>query len=232
MILTCEHATQYIPPEFESLFQGQQAVLNSHRGVDIGASDAAHFIAKKLSVSLTKANVSRLLIDCNRSLRHPKIFSEWTQGIETYKKQQLINQYYQPYRQQVIESIKQIIAKEKSVFHLSVHSFTPELAGEIRNCDIGLLYDPKRTQEKLICHRLKYLLKENAPFFKTRFNYPYRGTSDGFATALRRMFLPNEYFGIELEINQKYFLNSNHNLPKLLEAIVASLKALLPSHQQ
>ena len=37
---------------------------------------------------------------------------------------------------------------------------------------------------------------------KVRFNYPYKGTSDGLTTTLRKKFGPR-YVGIEIEINQK-----------------------------
>jgi hypothetical protein len=39
---------------------------------------------------------------------------------------------------------------------------------------------------------------------KVRFNYPYKGTSDGLTTTLRKKFGP-QYVGIEIEINQKFF---------------------------
>jgi predicted N-formylglutamate amidohydrolase len=99
------------------------------------------------------------------------------------------------------------------VLHLSVHSFTPKLNGEVRNADVGILYDPRRLAEREVCTRWKgtllaltatshdngYKLQSDC---RIRMNYPYRGASDGLTTALRRVFPARDYLGIELEVNQ------------------------------
>jgi len=61
------------------------------------------------------------------------------------------------------------------VIHVSCHSFTPELNGQVRNTDIGLLYHPARTKEVALCKRWKASLKACAPELKVRRNYPYAG---------------------------------------------------------
>jgi hypothetical protein len=43
--------------------------------------------------------------------------------------------------------------------------------------------------------------------YHVRFNYPYRGVNDGFTTANRRVFAPQEYLGVEIEVNQKLLLD-------------------------
>jgi predicted N-formylglutamate amidohydrolase len=84
-----------------------------------------------------------------------------------------------------------------------VHSFTPVLAGEVRTCDIGLLYDPRREAEGKFAEAWRKGLAERLPGFRIRKNYPYRGAADGFTTYLRKQF-PRSYLGIELELNQKH----------------------------
>ncbi|MFZ0489378.1 MAG: N-formylglutamate amidohydrolase, partial [Salegentibacter sp.] len=115
--------------------------------------------------------------------------------------------------------------KGEEVWHLSVHSFTPQLKGETRNADIGLLYDPSRKMEKKISADFKRLLQEEIPALKIRYNYPYLGKADGFTTYLRKKF-PKQYAGIELEVNQKF--TENNRFPKgLKSAVLRSVREIL-----
>ena len=38
LVITCEHGGNHIPGAYRHLFQGQEAVLQSHRGFDPGAA--------------------------------------------------------------------------------------------------------------------------------------------------------------------------------------------------
>ncbi|MDD5941447.1 N-formylglutamate amidohydrolase [Fibrobacter sp.] len=93
---------------------------------------------------------------------------------------------------------------QAEIVHLGIHSFTPVLNGKVRNTDIGILYDPTRPQERAYANVIKDEIKRLYPAMKVRFNYPYKGTSDGLTTTLRKKFDP-QYVGIEIEINQKFF---------------------------
>lgn len=72
----------------------------------------------------------------------------------------------------------------------------------MRNTDIGLLYDPKRPLEKEITGYWYSEIKKQAPEYRVRKNYPYKGISNGFTTALRKQFSKEVYAGIEVETNQ------------------------------
>lgn len=90
----------------------------------------------------------------------------------------------------------------RPVFHLSVHSFTPTLDGEVREAEIGLLYDPARPREVRWANAWADALTTCAPEWRIRHNYPYLGTDDGHATQLRTQVAVEVYAGIELEVNQ------------------------------
>jgi predicted N-formylglutamate amidohydrolase len=202
LVLTCEHGGNQIPKEYESLFKKQQTVLNTHRGYDLGSLDLFEYLEPLSNFSIS-SKTSRLLIELNRSLYHKKLFSEFSKTLSKAGKQQLINSYYVVYRNKVENEIKSFIEAGETVLHLSIHSFTPVLNKEIRNCDIGLLFDSRRSSEKIFSKTFKDdLVKEN-PKYHVRFNYPYLGKADGFTTYLRKQF-PDNYIGIELEINQKF----------------------------
>ncbi|PWI31407.1 N-formylglutamate amidohydrolase [Flavobacteriaceae bacterium LYZ1037] len=206
LVLTSEHGGNLIPKAYASLFINQQALLNTHRGYDLGSLDLFNYLKPLSSFSLS-STTSRLLIELNRSLHHKNLFSEFSMNLSLEEKEQLIKAYYLVYRNNVEKQIKYFIDSGETVLHVSVHSFTPILNEVIRNCDIGLLFDSRKASEKLFAKTLKKsLIKEN-PNYSVRFNYPYLGKADGFTTYLRKQFQEN-YLGIELEINQKFSENN------------------------
>ncbi|HET8837760.1 MAG TPA: N-formylglutamate amidohydrolase [Flavobacteriaceae bacterium] len=202
LILTCEHAGNEIPPEFQYLFRGNESVLTTHRAFDMGAYDLFHSL-QPLSDFSTFQKTSRLLVEMNRSVGNPNLFSEFASALASPERRHLLETYYFPYREKIQHSIKEFIQNGEKVFHLSVHSFTPVFNGENRTADMGLLYDPSKILENELSKTMKALLKKEFPNMKIRMNYPYLGTSDGLTTDLREIF-PQNYIGIELEINQKF----------------------------
>ena len=202
LVLTCEHGGNDIPTKYLPLFADAQETLKSHRGFDLGALDLFHQLSK-LAYFSQSSTISRLLIELNRSLGRPKLFSEFTKDLSQQVKLELFDSYYFPYRTEVEKKISELIAKGEEMLHLSVHSFTPVWKGESRNADIGLLYDPSKAGEKAFCKNFKQQLLLQSSGLKIRYNYPYLGTADGFTTYLRERF-PKNYSGIELEVNQKW----------------------------
>ena len=226
LILSCEHAGHHVPEEVTHCFQDAAEVLQSHRGWDPGALRMAEWMANELSVPLTCTEISRLVIEPNRSLGHPKLFSEFTRDLPASARQQLIDRYYLPHRAAVTERIAAGVT-QGPVVHVGVHSFTAELAGEVRNADVGLLYDPRRPAEKLFCQRWRTALSATWPQLRVRFNYPYRGAADGLTTTLRREYGDAVYAGIELEVNQSWFQGTAGDFDELTHALCRSLSAAL-----
>ncbi|MHB1215252.1 MAG: N-formylglutamate amidohydrolase [Thiobacillus sp.] len=206
ILITCEHGGKRIPARYRPLFAGFEALLHTHRGHDPGALALARQMAGSLAAPLFVSTTSRLLIDLNRSIGHPRLYSEATRNAPASVRREILEQHYLPYRNQVEAHIATKIAQGRRVIHLSSHSFTPVLDGDVRNADIGLLYDPARPGEAELCRRWQTRLKAQAPEWTVRRNYPYTGKSDGFTAYLRRRFPADGYVGIELEINQKHVL--------------------------
>lgn len=241
-LITCEHGGNRIPSRYRDLFRGREALLRTHRAYDAGALRVARELAEALSAPLVASTVSRLLIELNRSPGHPQLYSEATRDAAEDVRQEIFRRYYQPYRTKVETQVAQAIAGGARVVHISCHSFTPELNGQVRNADIGLLYDPARTQEATLCRRWQAALKARAAALKTRMNYPYTGVSDGFTVYLRRRFAAETYLGIELEVNQKHVIGRGEHWRHVRRAIIASLQdvamapvkrdAALPGRQQ
>ena len=223
ILITCEHGGNEIPLAYHAFFQHQQQALNSHRGYDPGTLDLFEVVKFLADFSL-KSEVSRLLVELNRSLYHRQLFSEVSKEFSAEKKEEILQQYYFPYRNSVEKQIEIWRHLNEKVIHLPLHSFTPIFNGIERNTDFGILYDSSKTNEKNFSKNFKLQLQQELPQFKIRFNYPYLGKADGFTTYLRKKF-PTNYTGIELEINQKYAVENQFSAT-IKQAIVRVLERL------
>lgn len=204
LLFSCEHAGNMVPAGYEDIFSEHEHILQTHRGWDPGALEMAQYLSHAFKAPLYYTDVTRLLVEANRTKGKPGHFSEFSENLPYERKREIIKQYYTPHRSKVCRAITTKARAGYRVIHLSIHSFTEILGGEKRDADIGLLYDPARKTESDFCRKLaSALLKENAEW-DVKFNYPYLGTSDGFTTFLRTKFVDEQYAGIELEYCQKY----------------------------
>lgn len=230
LVLTCEHGGKRIPAGYRGLFKGHQALLDSHRGFDPGALTMARALAEAFAAPLVVSTISRLLVDLNRSIGHPRLHFEVIRQASAEMRQEILRRYYEPYRARAAARVAQAITQRGRVIHISSHSFTPELDGKLRQADIGLLYDPARPGEVALAERWQASLKACAPDLTVRRNYPYAGKGDGLTAWFRRRFAPDIYIGIELEVNQKLGLGARRRWIALRQIIVESLRGALASH--
>ncbi|MBL7480871.1 N-formylglutamate amidohydrolase [Legionella bononiensis] len=226
IVISCEHAVDTVPEEYRALFTPFKELIKTHRGIDFGALAIALYLKDTLPSDFIQAHATRLLIDCNRSLNHPSCFSEVTKDLPAEEKTKIITRYYQPFREQVINLIQKQINQKLQVWHFSIHSFTPVMNNQVRSTDIGLLYNPQRPSEKVLCEQLQKELLQLNPNIRVRRNYPYKGISDGFTTFLRKKFTDAEYVGIEIESNQALTRN-DQSIDILKKLLSDSLLKLL-----
>lgn len=222
-LVTCEHGGNRIPAPWRACFVGTGNLLKSHRGHDPGALIMARALARRLDAPMFYSTVSRLLVDLNRSPGHPRLHGECIRALPVAQRQRIIERHYLPYRRRVADAVVAAQAAGRSVIHVSSHSFTPVLDGEIRNADIGLLYDPARPAEAALCRAWQAALEARAPDLRVRRNYPYTGKSDGLTAWLRRRYAGDAYLGIELEINQAIVLAGGAPWRRLRADLLASL---------
>ena len=222
MFLGCEHAGNEVPPMFRPWFKGAEGVLASHRGWDIGALDLFGRLRTLADASISN-RLSRLCVEFNRSEDSKQLFSEYTRDLPENLRQLLLDSYIS-YRSEFEAQLAAGLKDKCTILHISVHSFTPVLNGKKRDCDIGLLYDPAHSNEAAFCSAWRDAIRSRAPGLRVRMNYPYKGTSDGYARTLRRQFGTN-YAGIELEVNQKFAPKGVMD-PDIKEVLYSSLAAL------
>lgn len=231
VLISCEHGGQRIPPAYRALFADQSALLATHRGYDPGALKMAQDLAAAFAAPLVASTTSRLLVDLNRSIGHPALFSATTRDLPPAQRAQILDRHYRPYRNAIDAAAEKLLAGGRRLIHLSSHSFTPELDGELRTADVGLLYDPARPGEAALCGRWKAALADLAPAgfgpLRVRRNYPYRGQGDGLTAHLRKRFPPEAYLGIELEINQAIVFAGGRRWTRLRGLLIESLRAAM-----
>jgi predicted N-formylglutamate amidohydrolase len=223
-VITCEHGGNQIPAPYLRLFREQRELLDSHRGYDPGSLVMAKALASACRAPLVASTVSRLLIDLNRSIGHPQLFSAVTRAASAETRAQIVEQYYRPHRMQVERLVGQAVSRGDRVMHISSHSFTAELNGRVRGADVGLLYHPGRRGEAELCARWKESLAALAPELRVRRNYPYAGKGDGLTSHLRLRFAPSEYVGIELEVNQGIVIAAGRRWTALRRLLIDSLR--------
>ena len=227
LLVTCEHGGNRVPSRWRALFAGHEALLASHRGLDIGSLEVARRMAAAFGAPLVAARTTRLLVDLNRSRGHPRLFSPVTRPLRRAERDRILARHYEPYRREVETSVARQVAAGRRVLHVSSHSFTPELDGEVRDADVALLYDPSRRAERRFCDAWHAALAAADPALRVRRNYPYPGKADGLTTHLRRLFPGNRYLGIELEVNQRHPLAGGTSWRRLQRSVIAALAEAL-----
>ncbi|MFB6350952.1 MAG: N-formylglutamate amidohydrolase, partial [Bradymonadaceae bacterium] len=94
--------------------------------------------------------------------------------------QRRIDRFHTPYHERVDECLTEVTRQNPEFFLLSVHTFTPELGDEIRDLEVGLLFD--HGQEDYVRPVYDEIEAEG---FDVRLNEPYSG-KEGFIYSVER----------------------------------------------
>ena len=177
--------------------------------IDNTARYCAQALAEQLGCDYLENRFSAGLVDVTRSSRHRHVFPSTTRRWTVEKRQQLINDIHQPYRDQIEHVLGQIIARFGFVVHLSVRSFPLRNGNKINRTDVGLLYNPSCEDEVDFCLDWIDEIYDIVPNVRVRRNYPRRGTTESLITAMRSRFTPpgdmqGKYIGIEMMLNQAW----------------------------
>lgn len=227
LLISCEHGGNRIPREYKSYVDQEfEALLKTHRGWDPGALMLAKEISRTENAPLYFTEVSRLVIDCNRSIHHKSCFGPVFRDADDEVKRVIAEDFYHPYRQSVVDGIERLRKQGYRVLHFAFHSFTPELNGEVRTAELGLLYDPARKSEKRWADIVMESLRVQGFSGRARRNYPYLGKADGFTKYLRGAFGDSFYAGFEIEFNQALIADASKT--KILKGEMARVFASLP----
>jgi predicted N-formylglutamate amidohydrolase len=202
-VITCEHASNEVPPPL-AVSASDRGFLRSHWGWDIGAEEVAREVADRTGAMAVFARFSRLVCDLNRPPEHPTwILTEidgrpisFNRDLDLRERERRRRVCHRAYHGAVDGVLARCCdgAPSKPLL-LSVHSFTPELYGEIRRMEIGVLF----SDHEDLARRMAELLA--AEGFRTALNEPYSGL-DGLAYAAQVHGRAHAVPFLELEIRQ------------------------------
>ena len=222
-IISCEHGGNAVPADYAPLFLGHEALLQTHRGWDLGALVLARQLAAAVNAPLFAATTTRLLIDLNRSIGHRQLYSEATRSQPLATRRCIVAVHYQPYRDAVEGEVARLIAAGQRVMHIASHSFTPQLHGVVRRADVGWLYDPRRAGEGAFALQWLTAFGRLRPDLTLRRNYPYQGKGDGLTALLRKRHTASQYLGMELEVNQRFVVEGGAAWTALCAGVTRAL---------
>ncbi|WP_022972029.1 N-formylglutamate amidohydrolase [Xanthomonas maliensis] len=202
-LLIADHAGQRVPMQLAQLGLPQQE-LDRHIGWDIGIAGVTRHLARLLDAWAITQTYSRLVIDCNRpqdaASRIPEV-SDGTlipgnRGLSEDARQQRVQAIFAPYHARIANELDARQQRGHPTLLVSMHSFTPVMAGSARPWHAGVLYH----RDTRLAHRLLHSLRAE-PDLVVGDNQPY-AVSDATDYAIpvhgERRGLPH----VELEIRQ------------------------------
>jgi predicted N-formylglutamate amidohydrolase len=120
-----------------------------HIAWDIGAGELARGISNMLDAPAVLAGYSRLIVDCNRRPDDPEAFRTesdgWVipgnQGLTEFERRVRLACFFDPYHEAIAAMLAGFRARGVVPLVVSVHTFTPEMAGFARPWHVGVLWD-------------------------------------------------------------------------------------------
>lgn len=183
LLLLCDHASKAVPKALGGLGI-DETELSRHIGWDIGGLDAAIELSTVLDAPLVASGYSRLVIDCNRWPGGEGSIPEVSDSTPVPANRNLTQQdidrraeaCFWPYHREVDRQLDRMMAGDRAVALLVVHSFTPEMAGFKRPWHVGVLWnDDPRLPEPLLAELRRdtsLLVGDNEPY-SARASYEY-----------------------------------------------------------
>jgi predicted N-formylglutamate amidohydrolase len=147
-LLVCDHASNYLPPHLGTLGLGAADMLR-HIAWDPGALPVSLKMADLLDAALVEAGVSRLAIDCNRSLDAPDLVPQISEttlvpgnaALAETERAERIALSWRPFHDTVEALVEERLAAGRATWLVTVHSFTPVYKGVVRPWEIGIIHD-------------------------------------------------------------------------------------------
>lgn len=151
-LLIGDHAGIAIPRALGTLGLGLTD-LERHIACDIGVRGLGGMLAERLDAVFVHQLYSRLVIDCNRDPGSGEAMPSCSDGtaipanraLGEREKAERIRAIHAPYQEAIAEEIAARTAAGRRTVLISLHSFTPKMAGQERPWEIGVLYDGGNT---------------------------------------------------------------------------------------
>ncbi|MFB6263369.1 MAG: N-formylglutamate amidohydrolase [Bradymonadaceae bacterium] len=177
LVLTCEHASNAVPPSFD-IPPDEKQWLETHWGWDIGAERVVRALSQLEDATAMLSRFCRLICDPNRRIEQENLVRTRVEGTELSFNQGLgeeeierrLENFYRPYHRAVDRRLDREVSANDDLFLLSIHSFTPKLGDEERDMEIGVLFDhDQESYARAIAEEIR------VEGFDTALNEPYSG---------------------------------------------------------
>lgn len=147
-LLLGDHAGNGIPRSLSGLGL-PESELQRHIALDIGVSRLGRALASALDAVFVEQRYSRLVVDCNRDTASAEGIAAVSDGttipanatVAAGARESRYREVFHPYHNAIAALLDARAAKGEPVILVSLHSFTPVLAGERRPWEIGVLHD-------------------------------------------------------------------------------------------
>lgn len=200
-LLTCEHAANFIPPEFDGLGL-EPEVLTTHVAWDPGARAVAGRLSEILDAPLVASRVSRLVYDCNRAEGAPGAVPERSEvhevpgnrGLGDAERRARRTAFCEPFHDAVAALLDRRQKDGRATALVTVHTFTPVYFGRRRDVELGVLYD---ADTRLADHLVPIVEAQGG--LDVRRNAPY-AAADGVTYTLVRHGIARGLANVMLEI--------------------------------
>ena len=148
VLLVCDHASRLVPRALGTLGLAP-ALFDFHIAWDIGAAEVARLLALQLDAPLILGGYSRLVVDLNRYPDDPSSIPLASDGIDVpgncdlapANRARRLDALFHPYHRAIAATLDRLLARGHPPALVSVHSFTPMMAGKARPWHVGVLWD-------------------------------------------------------------------------------------------
>jgi predicted N-formylglutamate amidohydrolase len=157
-VVVCDHASSRIPPEYG--FLGLSAAERlAHIAWDPGALEMSLRLAELLDAPLVYSTVSRLVVDCNRSLDAPDLIAAVSETtaipgnakLSAGERRHRIAAVHEPYHAAIDALLEQRMARPMATALIGIHTFTPVYRGVARHWQVGVIFQrDRRLADRLI----------------------------------------------------------------------------------
>ena len=231
IVLVCEHASAFMPPEFDNLGLSGD-VLTSHIAWDPGALGVAETLSELLDAELVAAGTSRLIYDCNRPPDAPAAMPARSEiydipgnvGLTAAQRQARTEAFYEPFRSAVAAALD---ARENAIL-VTIHSFTSIYHGAPRDVEIGILHD----RDSRLADAILQAAANHADHVVRR-NDPY-GPDDGVTHTLLEHGVSKGRLNVMIEVRNDLIQteNAQRKMAKLLAGWIEQAVSQVASGQE
>jgi predicted N-formylglutamate amidohydrolase len=147
LLVVCDHASAVIPACYGDLGLSEED-RRSHIAWDIGAAAVTRLVAARFACPALLSGVSRLVVDCNRAPGDAQSIPALTCGVAVPGNRHIaaaeaeyrLSTWFHPYHAEIAATVSRLEAPVM----VSIHSFTPEMAGRARPWHVGVLSNRDR----------------------------------------------------------------------------------------